>query len=327
MGDYDAGKRILLLTQPRTSSHLLERMLSKQPEAIYFDDPFLSSHVHRRELLEDGPLENGQPAPKLDLLNQLKEGYQQLRSGLVEAHDLGKIALVRLQPSFMLSPAVSSEFVYGQPCSNLEKDFWTVERNVESPPSSSQNPTIVPDAVFFHPGTKIVFTMRHPILVVESLLRGWLSISGREIPRSSQKTGSTLHWQRMLYDWLNEARSSRGPDIVIADAEDFAGPDKERFMTKLCCRIGLDSNSVIYTWNKMSDQEFSAMPNFEQVAFRTILCSEGIVAGKGLGDRTLDTAFTSWVSEFGEEEAGRLKGFVENAMPDYEYLRARRLRV
>jgi hypothetical protein len=33
-----------------------------------------------------------------------------------------------------------------------------------------------------------------------------------------------------------------------------------------------------------------------------------------------------WKREFGEEVAGKLKGFVEAAMGDYEYLKARRLR-
>lgn len=58
-----------------------------------------------------------------------------------------------------------------------------------------------------------------------------------------------------------------------------------------------------------------------------INASKGII--KGLGARSLDieSKKIKWKAEFGEEEAGRLAKFVNDAMPDNNYLLSRRTRV
>jgi hypothetical protein len=60
--------------------------------------------------------------------------------------------------------------------------------------------------------------------------------------------------------------------------------------------------------------------------YETLLSSEGIDAGKVAGDVDLDEQATKWRWEFGETTGRRLEMLVRDAMPDYEYLKARRLR-
>ncbi|GAB1206493.1 hypothetical protein APSETT445_005182 [Aspergillus pseudonomiae] len=56
----------------------------------------------------------------------------------------------------------------------------------------------------------------------------------------------------------------------------------------------------------------------------TLLASGGIVADKIAGDVDIELEAKKWCSEFGERAGKRLKRLVREAMPDYEFLKARR---
>ncbi|KAI1621079.1 hypothetical protein EDD37DRAFT_143717 [Exophiala viscosa] len=57
----------------------------------------------------------------------------------------------------------------------------------------------------------------------------------------------------------------------------------------------------------------------------TISASTGILKEKASADLSIDSEMSKWMTEFGEEEARKLASWVEAAMPDYIYMRARRL--
>ena len=58
----------------------------------------------------------------------------------------------------------------------------------------------------------------------------------------------------------------------------------------------------------------------------TISSSAGIVEGKTSKGLVLDEEGRKWKVEFGEEEGSKIEKWVRDAMPDYEYLKDKRLR-
>ena len=99
-------------------------------------------------------------------------------------------------------------------------------------------------------------------------------------------------------------------------------------MHLLCDLIpGFDADSVIYSWPKATTEELAAMPESQRQSQKTISGSEGVMEGYDSRGRSLEMEVDKWTEKYGKEEAGFLRGLVEEAMGDYEYLRERRLRV
>ena len=77
--------QILLLSQPRTACHLLERMLSKQPNVKYFLHPFVPVRGPQVQLLSDPLKEDVPPEIKDALEKAYKEGFQAWEDAVAEA--------------------------------------------------------------------------------------------------------------------------------------------------------------------------------------------------------------------------------------------------
>ena len=58
----------------------------------------------------------------------------------------------------------------------------------------------------------------------------------------------------------------------------------------------------------------------------TLSASTGIVEGKTSNDLDIDKEVKKWKVEFEEEGGAHIEKWVRDAMPDYEYLKSRRLR-
>jgi hypothetical protein len=59
----------------------------------------------------------------------------------------------------------------------------------------------------------------------------------------------------------------------------------------------------------------------------TLSASTGIIKDKTPTAVDVDAEVKQWKEEFGEEVAAKLETLVRDAMPDYEYLRSRRITV
>ena len=126
-----------------------------------------------------------------------------------------------------------------------------------------------------------------------------------------------------MYDWYLD----QGKHPLVLDADDYLGPEKQDLMRELCQRIpGFDADAVIYSWPKATAEEMAAWPEAARQSQQTISGSEGVMEGFDSRGRSLDDEVAKWTAKYGEEDACFLKGLVESAMGDYEYLRERRLR-
>ena len=77
--------QVLLLSHPRTACHLLERMLSKQPNVKYFSHPFVPARPAQVQSLNDPLTTEVAPELKSELLKAWNQGYSDWENAMDEA--------------------------------------------------------------------------------------------------------------------------------------------------------------------------------------------------------------------------------------------------
>ncbi|ETN40086.1 uncharacterized protein HMPREF1541_04361 [Cyphellophora europaea CBS 101466] len=127
----------------------------------------------------------------------------------------------------------------------------------------------------------------------------------------------------MLYDWYTEKGPSHHVEPIIVDADDYMSDKKT--VEELCKRVGLDSDAIIYTWPKASEEELNSMLPMEAKIKFTILGSDGVIPGRTAAGFDMAKAQQEWISQYGEDGAAEIKGLVERTMLDYENMRARKM--
>lgn len=321
---------VLMLTHARTASHVLQRMLSEQPNVFYGEDWFVPAAVEQRmALLQAGPIESVDSAFIQALMTALEQAYKEFCNFLDGADREGKIAVAFTQPHMMLAPKlVSDQTFHGWDATKEGAPGpWTVGPSSEA----HTNPTVLPDSVLLRPGTVPIINFRHPILVCEGIFRGIRDIPFFAEEGRAKRTlafNAHLRWQRFMYDWYLKHGVPAGIEPILLDADDYMGPDKESLMQKVCDRIpGFDAKSVIYSWSKATSSELEAMSEIHKESLQTLLASNGVLPGYDMRNRDIDTEMPKWVEKWGQEDANTLKAIIERAMPDYEYLMEHRMRL
>lgn len=297
-------------------------MLSQQPNVLYSSHPFLAARSQKSELLSAGPLHLTDLQQRQEMKNSFDKCYELLERFFSDAEKQGKSAFVHSQPHSMLSPALASQYVYGEVGLNNHLGFWGTGK---SSVAHHSNPTVLPDEILLHPGTKPIITFRHPVLMVDGVYRGWITISPDK-PLREMSLVSTLHWSRLMYDWFLDNGEENGIKPILLDADDYIGPQKEAVMEKVCAQAGLDSRAVIYTWQSATPEELAAMPPLIVQVKQTLLASDGVMPEYAARERNLDKEMASWTEKYGEEVAQYLRELVAKTLPDYNYMHERRLR-
>ena len=217
----------------------------------------------------------------------------------------------------MIQPRLASAYVYGDD-PDLNRP-WVLQSSTGIG-HTADNPTVLPNHALLAPGTVPIFTIRHPVLMVPSIYR-----TIREVESTNNEImifSSTLRWQRLLHDWYLQHGTAVGIKPLIVDAEDYQGSGCHLFMDRLCDAAGLDKNSVIYSWEKASDNELKSMPSIVAEIKKTILGSSGVIEGLGSASLDLEAEEAKWLELFGLEGQQEIKELVERTMDDYEYLKA-----
>jgi hypothetical protein len=181
------------------------------------------------------------------------------------------------------------------------------------------NPTVLPTN-FLHTMDPVCL-IRHPAPMLESFYRaavkGHLNICihDEEFPVST-----SLRWLRLLYDWY----ASFGAQPIVIEADDLINEDN--VMPKFCKAFHLDPQYLQTRWEKESE-EIKAKQGISETAFlETIQNSTGIIKSKKRDfEINIVEERDRWVRDFGEDVANALYHAAEDAMPDYMYLRSKRL--
>ena len=318
-------KRILLLSHARTACHLLERMLSAQPNVAYASHPFASSWPLVLNTLNEGPLDMATQQSKNELMKSWQAAFTtSLEPFIQRAAEEGKVAFVHFHPHFSLQPALASAYIHGSGDAG-EFEAWVVKSSSNESTHSQDNPEVLPDETLLAPGTIPILTIRHPALMVPSIYRANRKVNNdKPVSRETGLYTGTLRWQRLLYDFYVKHGPAHGIKPLIVDADDYQGKGREAFMARLCDAVGLDSKSVQYSWPKATDDDLKAMPPHVAMIKKTILGSDRIIEGLDSTSLDLDVEEAKWSAEFGGQGATEVKDLIKRTMVEYEYLSSRK---
>jgi hypothetical protein len=338
--------RFYLLTYPRTASNLLIRILSleKQPNAVtdtqreYF---FLKTMFLAEQLqLSKKSAEEWSDEERQKMMDSYQQCFEVLEGHVRKAEADGKIAFVKEHVNLMVEPILRSSMVHGN---TITKPPFVVQIPSSYGPAtrSNLNDTIMPDQ--FMKTWLPIFLIRHPGLAFPSLFRASLEMDKEgALNRTEAQDSSrmTLRWSRHLYDWylqnLNEADKAYTNEVssdsdkiewpLVIDADDII--NEPEVIIRLCEIVGLDANQLQYAWAPATAEEVAAKyssPSHQRM-MSTLLASDGIVKNKTWEGLDIDSEAKKWRAEFGEEKGGMMERLVRKAMPDYEYMLAKRLR-
>ncbi|KPI34592.1 uncharacterized protein AB675_4920 [Cyphellophora attinorum] len=325
---------VLLLTHSRCASHVLEKMLSKQPNTVLTSAWFLPTRQLRRDVLKAGPINQVSPTLLSSFMTAFNSEYSHFLQSLSDAKANGKVAIAHPQPHMMLSPQVTSSYVYDN-LTTHDPQFGQPGRFLAGGDSDEEphtNPSLLPDSFFLIPGTIPIINFRHPMLLCEGVYRGvrdqpTFREANSEYFRKQVGNGASLYPVRLMYDWYVKHGPAAGISPILVEADDYLGEEKEALIGQICALIpGFDAQHVIYKWEKATAEEVSAMGEQRAQALQTINGSEGVMQGYDTQGKTIESETRRWREKYGDEDAEFIRALVDKAMPDYEYFRERRLR-
>lgn len=118
--------------------------------------------------------------------------------------------------------------------------------------------------------------------------------------------------------------SKSSHDIILLDADDVI--HRLEIITLYAKLVALDPSELKWQWQPITQGKLVQIPDAMGKRYvSTIASSAGIVPGKT--SEGLDMGVEAkWKEEFGEILGEKMREWVVAAMPDYEFLRERRLR-
>ncbi|KAH8803057.1 hypothetical protein F5884DRAFT_494832 [Xylogone sp. PMI_703] len=330
------SRRYWLLSYPRTASNLLVRMLALDDQQDFLASEnggysFIPTVPARFRLfkISGRPIEAWTQEQRADLMERFQRSFDNLQKHVAEAESQGKGVYIKEHVSWMMEPVAETKWVFGE--DSTQELPWTL--NVLSRQTRSPlNHTVLPDDYLLT--WRPTFLIRHPALVFPSNYRTVLDNEGPEVVRTEirqQALELTMHWSRTLYDWyrqnLSKADSMTSNSEfswpVILDADDIILHPE--IVHKYCEIIGLDPSKIKTAWEPASKEELDKMFGPERRMRSTISASTGIIQGKAATNLDIEEESRKWKAEFGGEEGEKLLRWVKAAMPDYEYMKAKRL--
>lgn len=335
--DASQTRRVYLLTNPRTASNLMVRVLNleNQPRVLPAKDHggyFFKQAEDVRSKLENWHkhVDDLSSTERVSMTQVYQQCANDFEKFLEEADVDSKMVFVKEHLSFMVNPTAISELL-GVDRTTKEVP-WTVSLSRPSGNSHSElNPTLLSDEFLLT--WQPVFLIRHPALTIPSLFRAYGDIGPIDdsaCEAAEMRVKTTFRFSRQLFDWyvgrFEQPSKQEGFRPIVIDAVDAI--NDQQLVRKFAEMVGLDTNRLIFNWSKVSQQDGGKIGDVVSERMRsTIDSSTGIIKTKAPQDLDISAEANAWRDEFGQEHAQLIETWVREAMPDYEYLRSRRLQV
>ena len=271
-----------------------------------------------------------------DEKKQMKECYQSCFNALHQHLEIAKekncSVLVKEHTYFIAHPASLAKELH---CMIVDEPPWMVEfpeRYNQITARSAQNETVLPDG--FLREWLPIFLIRHPALAFPSYYRTYLDNDdphGALIGGDQGTLAMTLHWVRQLYEWYSHNLTAEETFVdvdvtwpLVLDGDDvMANKDVVLLFGEI---IQLDTTKMHFSWTAIPEEQQAKIDPRMKRMLCTLLDSEGIIKGKTAENIDIDVEVKKWQDEFGERAAGILEKSVRAAIPDYEFLKARKLK-
>ncbi|KAI0534599.1 hypothetical protein GGR58DRAFT_516022 [Xylaria digitata] len=321
-------RRYWLLTMPRTASNMLVRILNLDEQGVrpafhggYF---FFPSMLTRLNLYNKET--HWAPEDHVAVEGGVKKSFDALQDYLEAAEETGEKIFVKEHISFLNDAHYEHDHMYqtadGE---NGCKPKPAIARGFPDSTRSSLNRTSLPDEFLktWYP----TFLIRHPAMMLPSLYRTAQSdielYGSRRAKKEPFEIEATMKFVRFLFDFYLGyfGKDSQWP--LVLDADDIM--KYPELVMKYAKLVELDPDKLRFSWEKASEEKIEKMNSAAKVMLGSINASTGVDKGKLAGKIDIDTEAEKWRTEFGEEGGRKLERWVRDAMPDYEYLRSRRL--
>ncbi|KAI0475250.1 hypothetical protein GGR56DRAFT_694835 [Xylariaceae sp. FL0804] len=321
--------RFWLLTSPRTASNLFVRMLNLEQQNVrtawnggYF---FMPSLPARMKLLSKPQKEWTNEETK-SLHDQEQQCFDTLQDHLAAADENGERVFVKEHIWFLTRPYYLTQYEFG-PDSFRGEPTPLRARGVDNPTHSEFNLTGLPDE--FMKTWRPTILIRHPAMQFPSLFRtaqSGIKLEGVGRPNQEPfKCEGTNKWLRAMYNFYAEHFGEDSQWPIIVDADDIML--QPELVTKYAALVGLDPCKVTFSWEAAKPEEIEKQNEAARRMLSTINESTQVNLSKVAGNVNIDEEAEKWKAEFGEEKGAKLEKWVRDAMPDYEYLRGKRLRL
>ena len=313
--------------------------LTNEMGGYFFYDPFM---LAARDGRITKPVDQWTELQKTEVRDAFQKGLDSLEEWSTRAKDDNKIMIAKEHAFWFVNPAAFHQGYNG--ADGVSDDFSCLRPRIPDTYGSSKtfspkNQTILTDE--YLRSWRIALIIRHPALTFPSFYRAMCKITavgfiGTDGLQATMITNMTLRWTRMLFDWCLEQ-----PDVpaapLLLDASDVI--HNPQAVMRFCELAGLDPNAIQFGWDATVEQKSADNPNAQSanvekgdmdkvaasIMLSTLHSSSGIVKDKAPATVDIPTEAVKWKKEFGEEAAATIENAVWSAMPDYDYLKARRV--
>ncbi|KAL2257992.1 hypothetical protein VTK26DRAFT_8859 [Humicola hyalothermophila] len=333
---YNEGKAaehrsLLLVSVPRTASNLLVRVLNirNQPQVVtnshagYF---FYQPHMIAARELKRPPSQwtNDEKA-------RVREAYQESLNSIEEmravARRENKIMFAKEHAFWVADPAAMPGTAGGRGA--RAPSFFRLrfpDMYGEQQTFSPNNCTLFPDE--YLRTWRIAFVIRHPALAWPSMYRAMVKMVDEKLldedgVRGASLANMSLAWTRKMFDWALEHDPATVP--LVIDAHDVI--HNPAAVRRFCELAGLDASKVQFEWDETPVAGWQDQQDLQgaKIMCSTLEASRGLLKDKTPATVDVTTEAEKWKAEFGEEVAALVEKAVWDALPDYEYLKERRV--
>jgi hypothetical protein len=280
-----------------------------------------------------------------EVRNIFQECLNDLEEYSTRAQQENKMPVTKEHAFWLCNPMAFSRMIYGTNSSH-DHLFRPQIPDTYGPSQtfSPNNETVFSDE--YLRTWRLAFIIRHPALVFPSFYRAMLKMVATNIIQKDElrgilETNMSLRWTRLLYDWGMENHDLESKPLLL-DAHDVI--HNPHIVTRFCRLAGMDSSKIKFEWERKpstngvvqheapteqgaTDEQRVPFVNGQarEIMLSSLVGSSGVLKDKA--PETLDIAIeaSKWRKEFGEESSLLVEKAVLAAMPDYEYLKARRV--
>lgn len=344
-----ASRRLLFISIPRSASNLLLKILNihNQPNVLtsvkggYFYYPAFITAAQSNQLTK--PAEQWTPEEKQALQGLFQRCFETVEEYSARATSEHKTVFAKEHAFWLSSPAAFQKTI-GHDDPEFAKSFQVKipEKYGAAQTYSPSNQTVLSDE--YLRSWQMAFIIRHPALAWPSMYRAMTKLAAAGVIdedgiMGTSLTNMSLGWTRMLYDWCAEQPDAPNPPPVI-DAHDVI--HNPGVVLKLCERTGLDKSVLQFEWNDNDAEKLTHVASASadapagehgidrtaaSIMLSSLMGSTGLLKDKAPVNIDVKAEAEKWKVEFGDEVARLIEKAVWDAMPHYEYLKARRITV
>lgn len=320
-----ANPHHLLITAPRTASTMFVKMLNLDEQGVrssnYGGYNFLPS-MPKRYQLQPRPMSQWTDEELREVQNIMQTCFDNMQDFIEKSQEEKKLVFVKEHGILINHPWFESEFLHGE-CTTVGEPTPLMPRGAKTATRSEHNKTILSDE--FLKTWRPTFLIRHPAMVFPSLFRLFRNEAFGRPTAEPNLIELTMYWQRKLFDFYEAQCATGDGGFIVLDADDLMVTPE--LVTKYTALVGLDPEKLRFSWEKVPQAVLDQLHPMVKGAHSSLNASDRVDVSKIAGHVDITAEAEKWKADFGENVATRIEKHVRDAMPDYEYMRSKRLTV